>query len=145
MRLLASCYSSITYLLTYRSTWVYVNNLTKVVDRQHGGRELKLATVASPIQLPNHAQYRAGVYNNHDEQPPEVSPVHRHTRLNAVYLDKAMGACGIFFCKRGGAKPETTPPTFLPRDALYSTKCGLAIACRLFVCPSVTLVDHMTT
>ena len=31
---------------------------------------------------------------------------------------------------------------FLPRDALYSAKRGLAIACRLSVRLSVTLVDH---
>jgi len=31
--------------------------------------------------------------------------------------------------------------TFLPRDALYSAKRGLAIACRLSLCLSVTLVD----
>ena len=31
---------------------------------------------------------------------------------------------------------------FLPRDALYRAKRGLAIACRLSVCPSVTSVDQ---
>ena len=38
----------------------------------------------------------------------------------------------------------TTPQLFVAfyRAMHYSAKRGLAIACRLSVCPSVTLVDH---
>ena len=43
---------------------------------------------------------------------------------------------------RGGSGAEPRPKTGFYRAMHYSAKRGIAIACRLSVCPSVTLVDQ---